>query len=402
MRVLRLAVRLLLTTLGILTVVAILLGRHGLKPATPRQAAFPRYRPVSSALHQKFESEFRLRDIETGATERIRLDEADRIEYAVCSPWLDSQGRSHVTGLWKCFEGAQVGTMGLVRIAVPGGEVLDRVALDTVPGSSPCWSPGMSAKILFSGWDGQLYRYSFDDPPRAAEESDANGARKPIRLAWRKSPPWDDLRLFWEPTWPTDPRLGGRVIVSVSFYELGPDRKGRTRTQLWWLKLDDGGTEVVDMGRLIVPGPTDSILEERLANVTATPDGGLALACLVRPSEDRALRLRLGPVTIDPATGHPSVNEADMVELPGSRLASQPEFSADGGWVDSALGEVEAKTHDVVERYAIVAALTGHPVSGTKTHARLSDTATTTARPTRDRSIPPLDPLKVRPGRRHN
>ncbi|WP_406699199.1 hypothetical protein V5E97_10015 [Singulisphaera sp. Ch08] len=398
MRMLRSVIRLGLTTLVILTGAAILLGRYNPEPSDRRQAAFPRYRPICVSSFPKVDNEFRLLNVETGVTERIKLNEAERIDYATCSPWQDNQGRSHVVGLWKRFEGNQVDEMGLARLAIPGGEVLDRVALDNIPAGSPCWAPGLSAKVLFSGWDGQLYSYSFDDPPTATEGSYDGDMVKPVPLVWRNPPPWAYRRLLWEPTWPTDPRLGGKVIVSVSFHEVRQNQEGRTRTQLWWLKLDSAGTRIEDLGRLIASGPTDSIIEERFANVAATPDGGLALAYLARRDEDRSLHLRLGTMTIDAATGNPSVDEASSVELPGPRIANQPAFSADGGWIDSVLSD--ARPNDAVERYSVVAALAGHPgSSGRKSEpARAKLSVASPARAIHHRRFSRLGFLKSNPG----
>ncbi len=42
-----------------------------------------------------------------------------------------------------------------------------------------------------------------------------------------------------------------------------------------------------------------------LANIATTPDGRMVLAYLARRGDDPKLYLRLGEVTIDPATGHP-------------------------------------------------------------------------------------------------
>ncbi|SIN70343.1 hypothetical protein SAMN05444166_0255 [Singulisphaera sp. GP187] len=398
MRVLRSAVRLFLTLLALLTMSAILLGRYGPKPSERRQAGAPRYQALTASPLSKGASEFRIQNVKTGVVERIQLDEADRVDYASCSPWQDSQGRSHVTGLWKSFEGSQVRKMGLARIAIPGGEILDRVALNAVPASSPCWYPGTSASVLFSGWDGQLYSYSFDDPPTGAEESSDSVASRPTPLAWRNPPPWDNHRQFWEPTWPTDPRLGKRLIVSVSFRELGQDQEGRTRTQLWWLKLTSDRAEIEDLGPLITPGPTDAIAEERLANIAATPDGGLVLAYLARQEGDPKLHLRLGSVKIDATTGHPSVDAADVVELPGPRLANQPRFSADGGWIDSVSSD--AKPNDAAERFSVIAALAARPKSETKPaplFAALS--VASTARTIRNLILLRLAPLRFNPSR---
>ncbi len=67
------------------------------------------------------------------------------------------------------------------------------------------------------------------------ESTDESGARGRSPWSRRNPPPGPIVASFGSRTWPTDPRLGARLIISVSFYEVDADQNGRTRTQLWWL-----------------------------------------------------------------------------------------------------------------------------------------------------------------------
>lgn len=327
--------RLIFATGIILTAIAIVIGRHQVATPELRSPAISPYQAVSDHLFQSSEPGVHLLDTRSGVLERIRLPDADRIEYAACSPWRDSQGRVHLIGLWKELQGSHIRSMGLARYALPGGEVLDRVVMDVIPGSPLCWYPGTSLRVLFAGWDGQLYQLSFD-PAESRPGSQADDPQRPRPLRWRIPPLNLGRFLLADPTWPSDPRLGAKIIASVIFVQDSDLERPRTRTQLWWFRLGADGSAVEEAGRLIVPEPSDpgkSILEERLPSIATTPAGDLVLAYLVRRSGDLTLQLRLAPLSIDRTTGVPQVDESDAVDLAGGRASSPPIFSQDGRWV---------------------------------------------------------------------
>lgn len=361
-------IRLIAAAGVILTVIAVALGRQQARRAESRTMEPPRFQPISDHLFQELRPGVRLLDTQTGALERIRLPGMDRIEYAACSPWRDSQGRTQLIGLWKDLDDGNIRSMGLARYALPECEVLDRVTMETIPGSPLCWYPGLSSRILFAGWDGRLYHFSFE-PAGARLSSYGDETLRPRPLVWRIPPMNRGRIMLADPSWPTDSRLGGRVFISVTFVqEVEPDTP-RLRTQLWWLRLGSGGSAVEEAGRLVTSEGADTdkpVIEERLPSIATTPDGDLVIAYMVRRAGTLMLQLRLAPVWIDPVTGAPTVHESDAVELVGGRAPSPPMFSPDGRWVFTIPRTDLPPAH--ATRCSVIDALASRP--GTQAHGR--------------------------------
>src|SRR5206468_569384 len=127
---------------------------------------------------------------ETGEIRRFRSPTGDRFDYASCSPWQDEEGQYQVVGRWSELSAdgpsADVDEFGLARYTLPSGRVLDRVPLDVVPASPPCWFPGFTARVLYAASDGLLYRLSFEgDTPRRAGDPPP----KPEPVEWRVNIP---------------------------------------------------------------------------------------------------------------------------------------------------------------------------------------------------------------------
>jgi hypothetical protein len=337
--VLNMMVRLIVATTIPLTVLAVSLGRDNLRRLGERRMAAPRYQPLNDYLFPRTDPHLRVLDLETGTLEPVRLADGGRLLNAACSPWRDSQGRTHVIGTWKPAAGARPQVLGLARYAIPTGEVLDQVELvQWVPSDPPCWFPDMSLRALFGSHDGCLYRVSFEAPGWGRGTPDEVGTA-PKRVTWPRGLPAPGLPKLSEPTWPTDPRLGGRLIATLTFQELDLAAREQPRSQLWWLRLKSDGSAIVEGGRLIRPCPaprgSEPVREERLARVSVTVDGRLTLAYLVRRGARSESDLQLAPLVIDAATGNPRVDEADTVTLARNRSFAPPAFSPDGRWVYS-------------------------------------------------------------------
>src|SRR5262249_44638362 len=148
-----------------------------------RHAAPVRYQPVELPTALDEYSGLRLLDTETGVLEQIRLPATDRIDYAVCSPWQDGQGRRQILGRWRHVDDKIVREAGLGRIAWPGGEVLERLPTESAPFGSPCWFPDRSARALISLSNGPLYFVSFEK--RDGPGTLAEAATPPVPLTWR-------------------------------------------------------------------------------------------------------------------------------------------------------------------------------------------------------------------------
>ncbi|AGA30969.1 hypothetical protein Sinac_6913 [Singulisphaera acidiphila DSM 18658] len=375
----RLALRLPSTLLNYLLVVAVIglivaavrLGRADGGPRRSRLEAAPRCRVVSHQVlidptsHQYIS----LLNAETGEIERVSVGEPDTFAYSVCSPWRDGLNRMHLVAQWRGYDVNGCWTAGLARYALPGGEVLDRLPLEVPASGPPCWSPDLSATILFAGTDGRLYRHSF------GHNGDSNRSRVdgllPRPLTWKISPPLGVaiLRVL-DPTWPIEPSLERTLLVSMAVREDRADTSGPELPQLWWLRLSADGWAIEAAGRLVRPALErrgEPIQEERLARISATPDGGLALAYLVRRQGHTDLELRLAPVTVDEETGGLRVDESDVIELTDGLACSPPIFSEDGRWVyvtvKADLAEVQAEAPLRVHRFSVVDSLASPPLA---------------------------------------
>lgn len=318
--------RVVSTTAILITAVAIGLGRRERSIPDVRHAAWPRHQVISGFLFRDHQRDFSLLDVETGDLKPVRLAGGAKLVHASVSPWWDSKGRTHVAGMWVQKPGQGGGTTtGLVHCAGPEWSVLQLIETEQVPGSAVCWFPDKTSRILYAGRDGALYRLSFD-----AQDA------QPEPLEWRtRRPP--GLLLVSDPLWPDDPALAGLVIASMAF---GPthndaDCARRRHAELWWLKLSDDRSAIIDAGRLICPAPPGTVasdVEEGLPAISAGVDGRVTLAYLAFHKSDWTHHLRLAPLSID-SCGRPSVDGGSVVELPGNRIRSRPAFSGDGRWV---------------------------------------------------------------------
>src|SRR5262249_19730546 len=156
----------------------------------------------------------------------------------------------------------------LARFACPGWEVVDLIKTDQVPASPVCWFPDTTARILYAGRDGNLYRFSFDDPDAGLQP-----------LEWRTPLPRRVL-LLADPVWPCGSRWSHRLVVALTFLPDSDESDGSDwpapYAQLWWLQLDPARSAVIAMGRLITPGPGEPALpvgEEGMPAISTGADG---------------------------------------------------------------------------------------------------------------------------------
>jgi hypothetical protein len=338
-----------------LTILAIAIGRGRSLPEGERHPATPRHHVINGFNLPGTSLDSLLLDSQTGALEPLPGPLGSGIELASCSPWCDERGRTQVVGRWSDWHwqgSVQKGNcpFGLARFTIPDGEMLDRVPLETLPASRLCWFPDTTARVLFAAGDGRLYRYDFD----------RDGGR-PRLLAWRAKVPAPDGLFVFEPTWPADPRLGGRIVASAAI----PGRWGTPgpfmRQHLWWIHLDPAGTAIDAAGTLTLPGsatiPRDPE-DERLPSLATAPDGSLVLSYVARPLGQTEWQFRLARVAIDPASGDPSVVPETVRTIARGDSASQPLFSPDGRWVYLVLAGAEP-AH--VVRYDVAEGLGGRP-----------------------------------------
>ncbi len=306
-------------------------------PCTPARARHVLVSPLGSEPHPAGSVWL---DAETGRTTETGALEGQALRYASVSPWLDESGRPQVVGRAVRRPGDPApDLMALVRMTFPEGRVLDRVALDIMPASPPCWAPGTRARVLFGGGDGRLHRFDFED---ASDDSGStrHPDEQPRPLAWHCPPPGGRLAQVWSPCWPDDPRFARTILAAVEMMPPGPDRQSLTPRRIWWLRLDDAGEAVVSAGPVFDPHAIPEASDASTPSVGTTPDGGLVLAYYV--STDRTTwDLHISPLTVDEA-GRPHAG-------PGRRLAGgcrqfiPAAFSADGRWISAVQADPQGR-----------------------------------------------------------
>ena len=334
-----------------LTAVAVILGRGAPEASTVRIPAAVRQHAINWYLLGKDDPRPAFLDSETGALTRSRLADFARLEYASCSPWRDDRGEYQVVGLWNgSSEDAAAlrhGGMGLARYAFPGGRLLDRVPTEMIPASAPCWLPGTSASVLFAATDGRLYRFGFEPDPGYHDEP-ADEESGPRRVVWRCRPPGVGEVWVGDPHLPSDPRLAGKLVVSLRIWEQATRTRRLSRAELWWLEINSDGTEIVGAGRLT---PRDTGTEEHWPVVGARSDGGMTLAYLVRRDPYPGWRLQVVPLVIDRRTGAPRVSGPPMATAHDACSPGPPAFSANGEWLNILTGDERSPAH--IERLAV-------------------------------------------------
>jgi hypothetical protein len=318
--------------LGVLTcAVAVALARFQPTPAHFRLATPPHYGVINGFVLHPAPGDLKFLDAETGRFCPVRLPEGDRLDYGSCSPWEDEDGEYQVVGRWSHREPGTGREFGLARYSLPSGRVLDYVPLNVMPAGHPCWFPGTAARVIFAGADGRLYHVRFEGSGSRAGGGDLTGEEPRVEpVDWRCPAPGSRL-LIRDPVWPTDPRLGGRLIVSLS-YRLPGDDQQLSAGRLWWLKLSADGKAVVEAGPMTEP-VRDSAWnhgEERFPNLAVTPDGRLTLAYLWHAGPEYRWDLRLAPIGLDPKTGAPRLRAGDARTVTTGHLGEVPPFSADG------------------------------------------------------------------------
>lgn len=347
-----------------LTALAVALGRMATEKPEACSVMPVRYHAINWYLFQTDDPSPRFLDAETGRIVDIPLGKSGYHKYLSCSPWQDSRGQAQVVGLPGTIESRTPENEGmgqeivLTRYTFPEGRVLDQVPLESIiPTGAPCWAPEASPRILFGAADGRLYRLSFPGR-RAASADDTDDLLHPMPLAWDMTPPGSGKIWLSDPSWPAEPRLAGKIVVSLTFSgETGPSAEP-SGPQLWWLQLSPDRRAIEQAGRLTRPGPETS---ERWPVISSSGDGAMRLAYLARRRGEPGWRLRTAAVTIDPATGAPHADQPEPTTQQGEGLPVPPAFSADGRWVQITTKRDRAPV--LVERFAVAGSQVNEPVA---------------------------------------
>lgn len=326
------------------TTLAVALSK--LDPPTPvwRTRVATRYSNLNEYFMNFTERTPRWLDAESGQILSTPLDDADVLEAASSAPWVDDQGEYQVAGRWSSR--TRKGPMsistdfGLARYSFPSGRLLDHVSTEIVPVCPPCWFPGTRARILFAGGDGELYHYAFESELHAKGlETEVNRDDRPTLVEWACPKPGLGKVFLSDLSWPEDPRLSGYVVVSLR--EQSPDTEAfRTFSgaTLWWLKLNNAGTEIVEAGRLNVsdvPGHREFPIDQRSPTVGTLADGKPVVAYLVENEDRKSWDLRLAPIEFEGDHHLPKALESKSVRLACNCQPAHPSFTKDGRWINA-------------------------------------------------------------------
>jgi hypothetical protein len=332
-------------TVGV-CVAAVLIGRSARQPEPasdpwPGATVYesPRYCAYDGLLFSSERHPPRLLDRETGVVATLTLSGTELFEHLDCSPWHDEAGHFCLVGRWVRRRGggsqALALAVGLAWCRFPGGTIVDRMTLDPVPSSNPCWYPDGSGRVLFAE-GGQLYSVAFQGKDTAAGTG-SEEARQPRPLNWRVGPPGRGVDFIHDLHWPSDGALALRclVLASLTVLEPGASTLGREE-RLWWLDLGRDGTEIEAAGPVIVPDPAEALpprAQERFPVLGTTQDGKATLAYLAREHDCALWDLWLTPIASRPAGTARSLTSSAGRRVARNCLAAVPTFSADGRWI---------------------------------------------------------------------
>jgi hypothetical protein len=350
----------------LIVIVAVGLGRRAPRPLPERRPADPRYHGVIGRFSRENDTVSRYFDRQTGQLMRIDIPGGDTFECGSCSPWRDDRGQYQMACRWlsRTDRGNRglPQEFGIARIALPEGRVIDRFALEHIPIGEPCWVPGLTPHILYSAGDGQIYSYTFPDSNEyLGADVEAGERPQSEAVTWKATPPGLGVVYFKDLIWPSDPRLKGRLLVSLSYQDCINGKKCFVGPQLWWIALNDDSTEIEAAGRLDDPlraQPADPMGdEERLPNLATTPSGDPVLAYLSRPRGEPLWDLRVASLTTDPVTGAPRIGPGGNRALTRHCVASIPVFSADFRWVYGIVGRDSGFSPLAAQRFSVPDAL---------------------------------------------
>jgi hypothetical protein len=301
----------------------------------PRRVASPTsYQVLGAAVTTLHGGGALLVDTGSGRLEPLALPPGMGLDMASVSPW-EEDGRRQIVGTgWTRSPSEDSwwhSALGLVRMSLPDGEVLDRVTMpdEAIPLGPPCWVPGGLAGILYVGGDFRLYRVEFESSRLDGNIEDVADPR-PRPLGWQTPEPGAGGDHFRDLAWPDDTRMGGRALASLRFKD---GESGRyTDWQVWWLELGRGGTSIVAAGRLLEPGTAEGGATPQFPNLV-TVDRAPALAYLVHGPDASGYQLRVAPIRFDPDSGSPHARDSDSRTLAEGCLPTSPAASPDGRWV---------------------------------------------------------------------
>ncbi len=277
-------------------------------------------------------------DRESNRCDAVPLPSGNRWGQVSVAPWRDAEG--NIEAVCQALGVSPNGTgqvfWGLARLRLPDGQVIDEVNFDILPVGRACWVPTRPGRILFAAGDGHLYYHDFPgwfadsiEPVGSTSASPRDGKHSQIK--WRCRPLFQTPTYMADPAWPRDPRLG-QIVFATAIPQDG--HLNPMSTEQCWLKMSDDGTAIEAAGFLEIPPPEESAQGaelRRFSDVGVGRDGTIHFVYLSRTHPDSKFRLKVVPLEIDSATGHPRVPAQSLPRVLDENCAPvSPVFSADG------------------------------------------------------------------------
>lgn len=341
--------------------VAVLLGRY--VESKPEFRRLGETRLVSIHRNQLIDKsrETRFIDLTTGELTTLLMPKNEILDRVGLAPWSDDQGRTQAVGRWVSTQGQgtrQVSAdMGLARVRLPDGLVLDRVPTSVVPSGAPCWMPGTEARVLFAARDGRLYRHFFEsEGPNELDFPIEGKNRQPQLLDWQVPGISANELRFFDVTRPHDGRLAASGLFLATASRQSDDSPAISLgpAQPWWLRLDRTGTAIIEAEPLIRPGSgLESITHCRYPTLITIANGSLALAYLDRGQNQGDWRFRIAPVELDPVRLVPRPLEESGRILAENCDSSPLGVSPDGHWIYGVILTDGQRHRQVVARFPI-------------------------------------------------
>ena len=273
-------------------------------------------------------------DAKARACRSLPLPDGERIDLALGSPWLDPTGQSHVVGRWSRHDEVGLEEAGIARIAYPSGRVLDRVALEILPVSPPCWASGTRARVVFVAGDGALYRYDFEDDDGRPTAGSADGL---ARLRWDVDPPGVGIPMILDVARPEAGVLDDDLVLASICPRIDARWVSNTGakvhyldSEIWWLRLAEGDGAIIDCGPVTTTDPAGVDLKRHRPALALGADGLLRMAYLSNRSGSPSNDLRIAHVAIDPRTGTPRMVGSSGTLLRDDCPNDTPAFASDG------------------------------------------------------------------------
>lgn len=310
------------------------LGRANFKSPPQRVTSLPSYQVLDQTITGSHGRDVSLMDLETGRLKTLSLPPGVGIDKASLSPW-EEEGRRQIVGIgWNRLEdgsSSQYSDIGLVRMSLPDGGILDRLTSPDVvlPACPPCWIRGAPAGVLYVGRDFRLYRVDFE-PSHPSGGLQGPAEIRPSLVDWQGPLPGKGGVQFRDLSWPDEPRMGGRAFASLRFKDRQTGRD--TDWQIWWLQFDRGGTSIAAAGQLLQTNLAEAVDSRKLPNLVSARGEPALIYLMHRPGEPGD-RLWVAPIHFDPDSDSPLAEEADSRLLAEGLPPNSPVAFKNGWWI---------------------------------------------------------------------